>query len=119
MADPKPKNLKDANIYTADKGQPPMDDDMGSASAASRQATPKIISPAAKKQQEYSDSVSTRFDAQVRNSGLTQKQYTNKVNKQIDEDIKNGRYAKGGKVSSASSRADGCCVKGKTKGRMV
>jgi hypothetical protein len=28
-------------------------------------------------------------------------------------------YKKGGKVSSASSRADGCCVKGKTKGRMV
>jgi len=26
---------------------------------------------------------------------------------------------KGGKVSSASKRADGCCVKGKTKGRMV
>ena len=26
---------------------------------------------------------------------------------------------KGGKVSSASSRADGCCTKGKTKGRMV
>ena len=28
-------------------------------------------------------------------------------------------YAKGGKVSSASSRADGCAVKGKTKGRIV
>ncbi len=28
-------------------------------------------------------------------------------------------FAKGGKVSSASSRADGCAVKGKTKGRMV
>jgi hypothetical protein len=28
-------------------------------------------------------------------------------------------YAKGGKVSSASSRADGCAVKGKTKGRFV
>ena len=28
-------------------------------------------------------------------------------------------YAKGGKVSSASRRADGCAVKGKTKGRMV
>jgi len=26
---------------------------------------------------------------------------------------------KGGKVSSASARADGCAVKGKTKGRMV
>jgi hypothetical protein len=28
-------------------------------------------------------------------------------------------YAKGGKVSSASSRADGCCIKGKTRGKMV
>jgi hypothetical protein len=28
-------------------------------------------------------------------------------------------FKKGGKVSSASSRADGCAVKGKTKGRMV
>jgi hypothetical protein len=27
--------------------------------------------------------------------------------------------AKGGKVSSASSRADGCCIKGKTRGKMV
>ena len=26
---------------------------------------------------------------------------------------------KGGMVSSASKRADGCCVKGKTKGRMI
>ena len=29
------------------------------------------------------------------------------------------KMKKGGKVSSASKRADGCCVKGKTKGRMV
>lgn len=28
-------------------------------------------------------------------------------------------YKKGGSVSSASKRADGCCVKGKTKGRML
>ena len=28
-------------------------------------------------------------------------------------------YKKGGSVSSASSRADGCAVRGKTKGRMV
>jgi len=26
---------------------------------------------------------------------------------------------KGGKVSSASKRADGCCIKGKTRGRLV
>jgi hypothetical protein len=29
------------------------------------------------------------------------------------------KYAKGGSVSSASKRADGCCTKGKTKGRFV
>jgi hypothetical protein len=28
-------------------------------------------------------------------------------------------YKKGGMVSSASKRADGCAIKGKTKGRMV
>jgi hypothetical protein len=28
-------------------------------------------------------------------------------------------YKSGGKVSSASKRADGCAIKGKTKGRMV
>ena len=28
-------------------------------------------------------------------------------------------YAKGGKVSSASKRADGCAIKGKTRGKMV
>ena len=29
------------------------------------------------------------------------------------------KKAKGGSVSSASNRADGCAVKGKTKGRMI
>ena len=28
-------------------------------------------------------------------------------------------YKSGGKVKSASARADGCCIKGKTKGRIV
>lgn len=32
---------------------------------------------------------------------------------------KSKKYAKGGKVSSASKRADGCATKGKTKGRFV
>jgi hypothetical protein len=40
-----------------------------------------------------------------------------------DSEMKKGgmvkKYAMGGKVSSASKRADGCAVKGKTKGRMV
>jgi hypothetical protein len=29
------------------------------------------------------------------------------------------KYKKGGMVSSASKRADGCCSKGKTRGRIV
>jgi hypothetical protein len=29
------------------------------------------------------------------------------------------KLASGGKVSSASKRADGCATKGKTKGRMI
>ena len=46
------------------------------------------------------------------------------VQKGIEEGLKVGGgkslgMKKGGKVSSASKRADGCCVKGKTKGRMV
>jgi hypothetical protein len=35
------------------------------------------------------------------------------------EAYKNAGYKKGGMVSSASKRADGCAIKGKTKGRMV
>ena len=38
--------------------------------------------------------------------------------KELQKYIDKG-MAKGGKVSSASSRADGCAVKGKTKGRMI
>ncbi len=35
------------------------------------------------------------------------------------KDKKDEKMAKGGKVSSASKRADGCAMRGKTKGRMV
>ena len=42
----------------------------------------------------------------------------------IEKGMAGGRFkplnkAKGGKVSSASKRADGCAVKGKTKGKML
>jgi hypothetical protein len=39
---------------------------------------------------------------------------TGKMNRDITKN-----YKSGGNVSSASKRGDGCCVKGKTKGRMV
>lgn len=42
-----------------------------------------------------------------------------KKSKQQAEAESKGGMKKGGKVSSASKRADGCAIKGKTKGRMV
>ena len=47
--------------------------------------------------------------------GLRQdKEYENKTKEQLEV-----KKAKGGKVSSASKRADGCAIRGKTRGRMV
>ena len=37
----------------------------------------------------------------------------------LKQPMKIEKKAKGGSISSASSRADGCCVKGKTRGKMV
>jgi hypothetical protein len=37
----------------------------------------------------------------------------------IRQGLKDEGYKSGGSVSSASKRADGCAVKGKTKGRMI
>lgn len=42
----------------------------------------------------------------------------------LEKGMMGGRFkplnkAKGGKISTASNRADGCCKRGKTKGRMV
>lgn len=39
---------------------------------------------------------------------------TGKMNRDITKN-----YKKGGNVSTASKRADGCCIKGKTRGKMV
>ena len=42
-----------------------------------------------------------------------------KTKQQAQMEAQGTGMKKGGKVSSASKRADGCCIKGKTKGRMV
>ena len=52
---------------------------------------------------------------------MTPKEIDEKMRKagQTGESMMPKRYAKGGSVSSASKRADGCAVKGKTKGKFV
>jgi hypothetical protein len=39
--------------------------------------------------------------------------------KKKEQETKPKGYKSGGMVGSASKRADGCCVKGKTRGKMV
>ena len=43
----------------------------------------------------------------------------NELTREVGRAQRAEKKAKGGKVSSASSRADGCAQRGKTKGRMV
>jgi hypothetical protein len=57
----------------------------------------------------------------------TDKAYTKSLRNTEEAPMKDPRdvirgqrgYAKGGSVSSASKRADGCCTKGKTKGKYL
>ena len=58
-------------------------------------------------------------------SGSAPKQTTQKPKPKVfsadrpDNSFPGSRFAKGGSVGSASKRADGCCTKGKTRGKMV
>ena len=49
--------------------------------------------------------------------GMGGKELEKAMNKKKGGAVK--KYAKGGSVSSASKRADGCATKGKTKGRII
>ena len=44
--------------------------------------------------------------------------YSGKEEEKRKKEASGTPMKKGGKVSSASSRADGCCTKGKTRGKM-
>jgi archaeosine-15-forming tRNA-guanine transglycosylase len=64
----------------------------------------------------------------MKQRGITGKQFADEANKDIGpkdgfDGYKKGgkikKMASGGKVSSASKRADGCATKGKTKGKML
>jgi hypothetical protein len=84
------------------------------------------------KQQKHTEALAADQAQGAAARGMTVKDFirseTTKANKQIKEDTDPGGYKKGGKVkkmasggkvSSASKRADGCATKGKTKGRML
>jgi hypothetical protein len=83
---------------------------------------PRMIASKAQEKDEAKDLASM---AQAKEAETMQKQKMMEVKSKRSRPQKTGMeggykgYAKGGKVSSASKRADGCAIKGKTKGRMV
>lgn len=84
---------------------------------------------AAKKELAETDTLGNKAKARLQDVGFglsTMLGFGSKPIKPSDHEEKVERLKKdakgmkkGGKVSSASSRADGCAVKGKTKGRMI
>lgn len=75
------------------------------------------------KYQKHTEALHTEQEQQAKARGMSLKEFirseTAKANKQIKEDTDPGGYKKGGLVSSASKRADGCATKGKTKGKLL
>jgi hypothetical protein len=71
------------------------------------------------KYQKHTEALHTEQEQQAKARGMPLKEFirseTTKANKQIKEDTDPGGYKKGGKVSSASKRADGCAIRGKTR----
>ena len=89
------KKYAEGGVYTAEMGQPPMDPEgaMPSKKPASKTPAPKTPAP----------------KDTVFREGMP-------VPQDIDGRSAPRKFAKGG---SASSRADGCATKGKTKGTMI
>jgi hypothetical protein len=86
----------------------PMQDDEGNV----------VDSQTRKSQQGYENYEREQSDAQRRREAKDElvMEKARKVKEKIKSVLP---FKKGGMVSSASKRADGCAIKGKTKGRMV
>jgi hypothetical protein len=89
-----------AEIYTAKMGQPPMPDE-----------GPTSPVPPALRKRKRNPKMPGQADIYTADMGQPPM-----PDEGPTANIKPKKYAKGGSVSS---RADGCCQRGKTKGRMV
>jgi len=99
------------------------DSEMKAAPKAAPKATPKAASkPYSPKSLPESDrEENSAFMRQFRKDEAAAKKssFASKPSAFAGKTSSFKKMASGGKVSSASSRADGCATKGKTKGRMV
>ena len=78
-------------------------------------SNPDVIGPDMSKVNKESSKPAREFTAMEMAQNLMSPGY----NKKKGGAIKAKKMAKGGSVSSASKRADGCATKGKTKGRII
>ena len=84
----------------------------------------QIIEPKSKAPM-LNDDLVYRGDMEMGKNGIPRvKHNPNAIKEWQEQERKPGKAGiqllkKGGSVSAASKRADGCCVKGKTRGRMV
>ena len=120
------------DVYTADMGNPPVEQDAGILARGKRGMPPPAAMPrrrpapmparpnpadagvftADKGIQPPSPDEGPTMNAPIRPSGARQIKAAKDMRAAMG-------MKKGGSVSSASKRADGCAVKGKTKGKMI
>jgi hypothetical protein len=98
VAPPRGTTKKEADIFK--EGITPPKDDEGPVSAAA--------------QKRHSERLKTLWEREKKGRGLTQKQLADEANKDIGSSNDTG-FKKGGSVSSASKRADGIAIRGKTR----
>jgi len=72
-----------------------------------------------KERKAYKDASQIGSEPKQQNYTTPEPKKTSKADRASRVNEMGDAYKKGGKVSSASSRADGCAVKGKTKGTIV
>ena len=83
----------------------------------------KKVAPQPKKEpDDFDKAYGPFYEQQTKENEATTKavdDFLKSIPRKVSDLFISKAYKKGGKVSSASKRADGCCVKGKTKGKMV
>ena len=131
------KKLKHKDIFTKEMGDPPENNDMGSATMGAGAGRGKQGGPTAKELADYSrkqerkrsgDRVFMAEDGQppmdpervYAKGGMARDKGMHKMpdGKMMKNSAMVKKYAKGGMASSASSRGNGIAVRGKTKGRL-
>ena len=130
------KKYAEGGLYTAEMGKPPMNPESAppSKKPAPKAPTPKksvpkdtVFREGMPVPQDIDGGSAPRKSAQERlqeyraeKKGIPVDEMRKKAGAEYDKKMKAGEfYASGGKVGSASKRADGCATKGKTKGTMI